>query len=66
GSHAGPEMMLLAIKSDRRIVEVPVNYLPRVGTSSVTGHPVQAVILGLTMIRFIIGTRLGRNTRPPA
>jgi len=61
GSHAGPEMMLLAINSGRRFVEVPVNYLPRVGTSSVTGHPIKAVILGLTMIRFIFATRFNRR-----
>ena len=60
GSHAGPEMMMLAINSGRRFVEVPVNYLPRVGTSSVTGHPVRAVALGLTMIRFIFATRFNR------
>jgi len=65
GSHAGPEMMLLAITSGTRLVEVPVNYLPRVGTSSVTGHPLKAVILGLTMIRFIIAARLGRTGRAP-
>ncbi len=32
-NHAGPEMMLLAITSGARFVEIPVNYLPRVGTS---------------------------------
>ena len=37
GNHAGPEMMLLAISAGVRFVEVPVNYLPRVGTSSATG-----------------------------
>ncbi len=63
GSHAGPEMMLLAITSGTRLVEVPVNYLPRVGTSSVTGHPAKAVLLGLTMVRFIIAARLGRSGR---
>ncbi len=56
GSHAGPEMMMLAINSGRRFVEVPVNYLPRVGTSSVTGHPVKTIARGLTMIRFIFLT----------
>ena len=43
GSHAGVEIMLLTILSGARFVEVPVNYLPRVGTSSVTGDPVKAV-----------------------
>ena len=37
GSHAGVEIMLLTITSGARYVEVPVNYLPRVGESSVTG-----------------------------
>ena len=37
GNHAGPEMMLIAITSGARFVEIPVNYLPRVGTSSATG-----------------------------
>lgn len=35
----------------------------RVGTSSVTGHPVKAVLLGLRMIAFILATRFGRNGR---
>lgn len=61
GSHAGPEMMLLTITSGIRMVEVPVNYLPRVGTSSVTGHPVKAALLGLRMIQFILATRFGRD-----
>ena len=50
GSHAGVEIMLLTILSGVRFVEVPVNYLPRVGTSSVTGKPITAVVLGLRMI----------------
>ena len=41
GNHAGPEMMLLAITSGARFVEIPVNYLPRVGTSSATGSPLR-------------------------
>ena len=39
GNHAGVEIMLLTIVSGARFVEVPVNYLPRVGRSSVTGEP---------------------------
>jgi glycosyltransferase involved in cell wall biosynthesis len=50
GSHAGAEIMLLSITSGARFVEVPVNYLPRVGTSSVTGRPVAALAVGLRMI----------------
>lgn len=56
-SHAGPEMMMLTIVSGARFVEVPVNYLPRVGTSSVTGSLLTAFFLGLRMVRLILGFR---------
>ena len=65
GSHAGPELMLRTITSGARFVEVPVNYLPRVGTSSVTGKPLAAVILGLQMIVLIVRFRLKTRGRPP-
>ena len=42
--------MLLAITSGARFVEIPVNYLPRVGHSSVTGDLRKAFKLGLVMI----------------
>ncbi len=58
GSHFGPELMLLVITSGARVVEVPVNYLPRVGHSSVTGDLGKAVKLGLQMIVYIIRFRL--------
>ena len=64
GSHAGPEMLMLTITSGRRFVEIPVNYLPRVGTSSVTGEPVVAIRLGLRMIAFILRARLRSGRRP--
>src|ERR671917_466887 len=69
GSHFGPELMLRTIASGARFVEVPVNYLPRVGQSAVTGDLRKAVVLGLQMIFFIIQyrmTTLGRNRRPDA
>lgn len=58
GSHFGPELMLLIITSGARVVEVPVNYLPRVGESSVTGDFGKAVKLGLQMIVFVVKFRL--------
>ena len=60
GNHAGPEMMLLAITSGARFVEIPVNYLPRVGTSSATGDFKAAVKIGVHMIGMIL--RFRRHT----
>ena len=62
GNHAGAEVMLLAITSGARFVEVPVNYLPRVGTSSVTGRRLAAIGVGLRMIGLVL--RFRRHTRP--
>ncbi|MBA2519744.1 MAG: methyltransferase domain-containing protein [Chloroflexia bacterium] len=58
GSHFGPELMLLVITSGARVVEVPVNYLPRVGHSSVTGDLGKAIRLGFQMIGYILMFRL--------
>ncbi len=62
GSHAGAEIMLLTITSGARFVEVPVNYLPRVGTSSVTGKRMAAIGVGLRMIGLVCAS--ARSTRP--
>lgn len=71
GSHFGPELMLLTIVSGARFVEVPINYLPRVGESSVTGDLWRAAVLGLQMIWFILRFRLAtlgraRRSAPPS
>ena len=69
GSHFGTELMLLTITSGARFVEIPVNYLPRVGKSAVTGDMKKAFLLGLEVVRFILSFRLrslGRKARPPA
>jgi SAM-dependent methyltransferase len=52
------------------VVAVPDNYLPRVGTSSVTGDFGKAMRLGLQMIAYIIAFRLrvlrrGRHSAAP-
>lgn len=66
GSHAGAEIMLLTITSGARFVEVPVNYLPRVGVSSVTGSPWRAVAVGLRMIGVALRfRRRARRAGPP-
>jgi glycosyltransferase involved in cell wall biosynthesis len=60
GNHAGPEMMLLTITSGARFVEIPVNYLPRVGTSSATGSLRAAIDIGVHMIGMTL--RFRRHT----
>ena len=64
GNHAGAELMLLTITSGARFIEVPVNYLPRVGVSSVTGRQRAALAVGLRMIRLTLRFRLRPHTRP--
>ncbi|MGI9252617.1 MAG: glycosyltransferase family 2 protein, partial [Thermomicrobiales bacterium] len=51
-----------------RFVEVPVNYLPRIGVSAVTGDLWKAWKLGWQMIAFILAFRirtLGKSQRSP-
>lgn len=66
GSFFGPEMMVVSILKKKRMIQVPVNYTKRVGTSSVTGSLPVAVRLGLQMIGLILGYRLRSWLRPRA
>jgi glycosyltransferase involved in cell wall biosynthesis len=54
GSHFSPEMMVLAIKSNISMIEIPVNYKERVGESKITGKKWPAFKLGLIMIKTIL------------
>jgi glycosyltransferase involved in cell wall biosynthesis len=65
GSHAGAEILLITITSGARFIEVPVNYLPRVGTSSVTGKVVTALLVGLRMIQLTLRFRRRAPIRMP-
>jgi glycosyltransferase involved in cell wall biosynthesis len=58
GSAFGPEMMLLSLLMGLRVIQVPVNYLPRIGVSSVTGDARKAVLLGLWMIGLVLRYRI--------
>jgi hypothetical protein len=50
-------MMLNAIISKYNIIQIPVNYLPRIGKSSVTGKKSKAFILGMQMISLLLKKR---------
>lgn len=58
GSFFGPEMMLLSILMKLRVIQIPVNYSKRVGTSSVTGNKWVAFRLGMRMIFLILEYRV--------
>ena len=58
GSAYGLEMLLIAVITRMRMVQVPVNYHPRVGHSSVTGELGKTVSLGLEMVRLTVRMRL--------
>jgi glycosyltransferase involved in cell wall biosynthesis len=53
GSHFSPEMMILAIKSGISMIEIPVSYKARKGSSKITGKKWPAFKLGLVMIKTI-------------
>jgi hypothetical protein len=57
GSAYGFEMLLAVARRRVPMVQVPVNYLPRVGESSVTGDFLTSVRLGLSMIRLCLAAR---------
>jgi len=58
GSHFGVEFMLRAITSGAACIEIPVNYLPRVGESQVTASLVKTVVLAFRMIAFTLAFRV--------
>jgi glycosyltransferase involved in cell wall biosynthesis len=57
GSHFLPEMVILGLQNNLRIIEVPVNYRGRVGSSKITGSLSGAVRTGLAMIGLILKYR---------
>ncbi len=58
GSAFGPEMMLLSLLHGLRVIQIPLNYLPRIGVSSVTGDTRKAIVLGLWMIGLVLRYRV--------
>lgn len=59
GSAFGLEMLMVAVLQRTPIVQVPVNYRARVGTSSVTGDMLKTIPLGLEMMSIVLRMRLG-------
>jgi hypothetical protein len=61
GNWFSPEYMIRVLQHKISVVEIPVNYGARVGTSKITGKFHKAVKLGFKMIFFIIGQRFKRS-----
>jgi hypothetical protein len=59
-SRFSPDMIISAIKNGISIIEIPVSYGKRIGTSTITGNKWRAFTLGLKMIKLIICRRFGR------
>ncbi len=53
GMEFNPDMMLQVIRNKIKFIEIPVNYLRRVGQSSATGDMKRTIIIGLGMILLI-------------
>ena len=64
GSAFGLEMLMLALVARDTVVQIPVNYHPRVGTSAVTGDTRTAIRLGLQMLRMVLTMRIRPPRRP--
>jgi len=64
-SHFSPELMILAIRTKLKCIEIPVHYQPRTGVSKITGSTWKAFRLGLRMIAMILGYRLRTIGRVP-
>ncbi|KND46806.1 MAG: glycosyltransferase [Parcubacteria bacterium C7867-006] len=52
-----PEMMIWLIRKEKRVIEIPVMYKPRVGVSGYTGSVWRAAKLGFKMLPMIVKYR---------
>lgn len=52
-----PELMIWLINREKKVIEIPVLYKPRVGESSYTGNTWKAAKLGLIMLPLIVKYR---------
>jgi glycosyltransferase involved in cell wall biosynthesis len=57
GNWFSPEYMIRTLQHKLSVVEIPVHYGARIGTSKITGKRHKAIALGFRMIRFILVER---------
>ena len=63
GSSFGLEMLMLSLIRRDSVVQIPVNYRARVGTSSVTGDLRKTLQLGAEMISMVLRMRVRKRPR---
>ena len=54
GSHFLPEMVIVALRGQLRLIEVPVTYRSRIGTSKITGSLKGTIKTGMRMIGLVL------------
>jgi glycosyltransferase involved in cell wall biosynthesis len=54
GSHFSPAMIIDSLKKNVKVVEIPVNYMERVGQSKITSDRWKSFKLGLKMLKLIV------------
>lgn len=57
GSHCNPELVILALLHNFKVVEIPVNYLPRKGYSKITGKWINIIKVAVNMILLMLKYR---------
>lgn len=63
GSHFSPELMIRVLQKRLAVVEIPVTYRARIGTSKITGNRMRAIRLGFRMIWLIVCERIAPHTK---
>lgn len=53
-----PDLASIALRMHYKLLEIPINYRGRKGTSKITGNKWRAFKLGITMIRVVIWNRI--------
>ncbi|MFN3966709.1 MAG: glycosyltransferase family 2 protein [Endomicrobiia bacterium] len=58
GSHCNPELVILSLLYNFKVVEIPLNYLPRKGYSKITGKWTNVIKVGVKMVLLMLKYRI--------
>ena len=57
-SHFLAQLVILTALSNKTILEIPVHYKKRIGTSKITGSMKRAILVGIRMVNLVVKYRL--------